>query len=115
VTATALGALAVVAAVLAIGMVPLGGTWLPRLGPHPDRSALADAGWSFGFARWELVRALAMIGGIVIARMAGITPLIGLVAGLIPAVVIRVRAQAARDRARGSVAQLLLSAHALLR
>lgn len=114
-TATTLGALALAAAVLAIGMVPLGGTWLPRLGPHPDRSALADAGWPFGSARWELVRALAVIGGIAIARAAGIAPLFGLAAGLVPSVVIRVRAQAARDRARGSVAQLLLGAHALLR
>ncbi|HEV2250133.1 MAG TPA: type II secretion system F family protein [Candidatus Limnocylindria bacterium] len=114
-TASAIGALALAAAALAIGMIPLGGAGIPRRGSHPDRAALADAGWPHGTARWELVRLGALIGGIAVARAAGLAPAVGMLAGLLPSIAIRVRAQGARDRARGSVAQLLLATHALLR
>ena len=113
-TATALGALAAAAAALAIGMVPLGGAWIPRLRRHPDVAVLLDVGWERGLGRWELMRAAAMVVGIALARSAGIVPFAGAALGVVPSIVIRIRAQAARDRARGSTARLLVNAHALL-
>ena len=112
---TFIGALAVGAAVLAIGALPLLGRWTPDLGRHPDRDALADAGWTSGLARWECLRSAVVIGGIVTAHALSVTPLLALALGLVPSIAARVRAQAARDRARNALAQLLLDAHAALR
>jgi len=109
------GALAIGAAVLAVGALPLLSRWTPQVGSHPDRGALADAGWTHGLARWECLR-WAVIGvGIAIAQALSVTPLSAVALGLVPSIVARVRAQAARDRARGALAQLLLDAHAALR
>ena len=94
---TVIGALAAGAAVLAIGALPLLGRWTPDLGRHPDRDALADAGWPFGLARWECLRWAVVIGGIVIAHALSVTPLSALALGLAPSIAVRVRAQAARD------------------
>ncbi|MCA1831506.1 MAG: type II secretion system F family protein [Actinobacteria bacterium] len=112
---TTLGTLAAAATALALGLLPLGGAWLPRVGPHPERAALADAGWALGPGRWEMLRALIVLGGVAVASVAGLAPATGIALGLAPSIVVRARAQAARDRARGSVAKLLLNAHALLR
>lgn len=102
-------------AVLAVGMLPLVGLWTPKLGRHPDRSALEDAGWRFGIARWECLRAGVVIGGVTLAGAVAMHPLAGAALGLAPSVAARIRGQSARDRARASVAQILLSAHAMLR
>jgi Flp pilus assembly protein TadB len=115
VTAALVGALALGAAVLAIGMLPLLGSWVPRLGRHPDETALADAGWRLGIPRWEGLRVLMVVAGVALAHALAIFPPTGAALGLAPSIVARLRAQAARDRARASVAQLLLSAHAMLR
>lgn len=114
-TSTLVGALAVAAAVLAVGTVPLVGSWIPRLGRHPDRDALADAGWGLGLARWECVRLALVGGGIVIAHVLTLAAPSGIALGLVPSVIARARAQAARDHARASLAQLLLDTHAMLR
>ena len=109
------GALAATAAVLAIALMPRSGALkLPRL-DDPDAAFLTDAGWSRGIARWEALRAAAAIGGIVVAAGAGVPWPIGAAAGLLPSGAARLRAQAARDRARDAFAELLLAAHALLR
>lgn len=112
---TLVGALAIGAAVLAIGALPVLGRWTPDLGGHPDRDALADAGWTSGLARWECLRAAVVIGGIAIAHALSVTPLAALALGLVPSIAARARAQAARDRARSALAQLLLDAHSALR
>jgi Flp pilus assembly protein TadB len=115
VTNALVGALALGAAVLAVGMMPLLGAWVPKLGRHPDEAALADAGWRLGLLRWECLRVLAVIGGVALAHSLAIFPPAGAALGLVPSIAARMRAQGARDRARASVTQLLLSTHAVLR
>jgi Flp pilus assembly protein TadB len=115
VSTTFVGALAIGAAVLAIGALPLLGRWTPDLRRHPDRDALADAGWTSGLGRWECLRWAAVIVGIAIAHALSITPLSALALGIVPSIAARVRAHAVRDRARSALAQLLLDAHAALR
>jgi Flp pilus assembly protein TadB len=114
-TSTLVGALAAGATAFALAMLPLAASWIPTLSRHPDRAALADAGWRIGTPRWECVRALVVIAGVALAHALGIFPLIGLALGLVPSLVVRIRAQAARDRARRSVTQVLLTAHGMLR
>jgi Flp pilus assembly protein TadB len=115
VTSSLVGALAVAAAVLAVAMVPLVGSWIPRLGRHPDQVALADAGWRLGLARWECLRFLVIVVGVALASALRFAPLCGLALALVPSIAARVRAQIAHDHARASLAQLLLDTHALLR
>jgi Flp pilus assembly protein TadB len=115
VTPSVVGALAATAAVLALGMLPVVGSWAPRPGGHPDADALADAGWRHGLGRWESVRLTVVVVGVGLAHAAGIIPLAGVALALAPSIAVRVRARIARDRARASVAHLLVTAHALLR
>jgi Flp pilus assembly protein TadB len=103
------------AAALAVGLCPLGGSWTPRRRPHPDVEALSDAGWRFGLTRWECLRALVAAIGIGLASGLGIAPPAGVAFALVPSIAVRLRAQMARDRARASVAQLLVTVHAMLR
>jgi Flp pilus assembly protein TadB len=110
-----LGALAAAIAVLALGVMPLGVAWRVRAVRHPDGDALADAGWTHGIARWEAIRIASAVTGVVIVAAVGVAPLVGVAAAVAPSIVIRLRAEAARDRARASVAQLLVTAHAMLR
>jgi tight adherence protein B len=110
-----LGALAAGAAALAVGLIPLGGAWIPRPWRHPDRAALFDAGWRHGLGRWEALRAAAVVSGAALGAALGVPALAGVVVGIVPSVVIRLRAEAARDRARGAVARILVDAHAMLR
>ena len=109
------GALAIGAAVLAVGALPLLRSWTPRFGRHPDRDVLADAGWTRGLAGWECLRWAVVLVAIAIAHALSITPLSAAALGLAPSIAARVRAQGARDRARRALAQLLLDAHAALR
>jgi tight adherence protein B len=115
VSPTLLGALASGAAVLAIGALPLLGRWRPHVVRHPDRGALADAGWPTDLARWECLRSVVVIVGIAIAHELSAPPLSAVALGLVPSIAVRVRAQSARDRARSALAQLLLDAAAALR
>jgi len=110
-----IGALAAATAVLAVGLLPIANSWIPTWGQHPDAPDLADAGWRSGLARWEGLRLLTVLLGVAIAHAIGILPPAGLALGLIPSIAIRSRAQAARDRARASLAQVLLDTHAMLR
>jgi Flp pilus assembly protein TadB len=115
VTIGAFGSIAVAAAVIALVLLPLDVEW--HVGPfrHPDRAALREAGWAHGFARWEGIRVASAAGGALIAGSLGLPPIVGAFAAVGPSIVIRVRAEAARDRARFAVAQLLVRAHAMLR
>ena len=114
-TIGALGSLALAAGVIALMVLPLGIAW--RVGPvrHPDGTALREAGWAHGFGRWEALRAASMLAGVAIAGVLGGPPVLGLLAGVGPSIVIRLKADAARDHARSAVAQLLVTAHAMLR
>ena len=114
-TAMLVGALAVAAAVLAIGTLPLGRLRIPRIGRHPDEDVLADAGWQLSLLRWECLRALIVIAGLGLAHALALWPAAGVAIAVVPSVAVRVHAHGARDRARASVTQVLLSAHAMLR
>jgi Flp pilus assembly protein TadB len=115
VTAGLVGALAAAVTALAVGMLPLVGSWVPKPGRHPDADALADAGWRLGLIRWEGLRLTLIAVGVGAAHAVGIAPLTGAALALAPSIVVRLRARAARDRARASVAQVLVTAHAMLR
>jgi Flp pilus assembly protein TadB len=115
VTAGLVGALAAAVTALAVGMLPLVGSWVPKPGRHPDADALADAGWRLGLIRWEGLRLTLIAVGVDAAHAVGIAPLTGAALALAPSIVVRLRARAARDRARASVAQVLVTAHAMLR
>jgi Flp pilus assembly protein TadB len=90
--------------------VPLAG----RIG-HPDAGALEDAGWSGGLRRWECLRATIVLGSLVVAAITGWPP--GLAALTIPApsVWVRLRAEAARERARRALGTIVGTAEAGLR
>jgi Flp pilus assembly protein TadB len=109
------GALAAAAAVLALGMLPLGRLRIPRVGRHPDRDVLADAGWRLGLLRWECLRACLVIAGLGLAHALAWWLAAGVAIAVVPSVVARMRAHAARDRARASVTRVLLSTQAMLR
>src|SRR5438128_9335098 len=111
----ALGAVALGTCLVAIALLPLGVGWRVGAIRHPDRIALADAGWRHGLARWEAVRGAAIAVGVVVTGAIGLFPLVGLAGGLVPSIGIRLRAEHARDRARSAATQLLVSAHAMLR
>ncbi len=114
-TLGSVGALAAAMAVVALAVLPLGVSWHARPDRHPDQAALRDAGWTHGLARWEGLRVAVTLSGVAIGAMVGIAPILGVAAGIGPSMVVRLRAEAARDRARAGTAQLLLSAHAMLR
>ena len=110
-----IGGLSVAAAIFAVGLFPLGRHWRPPSLAHPDRSALRDSGWKVSLRRWEAVRVAAVVIGCVIASSAGMPVAAGAILGVVPSAVARVRVGAARDRARRSLAPLLVTTHAGLR
>jgi Flp pilus assembly protein TadB len=114
-TTALVGTLAVVAAVLALGMLPFAGVPIPQVDRHPDAAALEDSAWPFGIARWEALRALAVAAGIGVASAIGWLPFAGIALAVVPSIAIRIRAQVARDRARSATTQVLLTTHAMLR
>ncbi len=111
------GALALATCVLALSCIPLASGPLPtRLAfTHPDARALEDAGWSRGLVRWEALRvgiaAMAGVGGALLGAPAALA----VVALAAPSVWIRLRAEAARDRARRSLGTIVATAEAGLR
>jgi Flp pilus assembly protein TadB len=115
VTHATTGALAIAASVLALLSLPLVAAWHPRLDGHPDRAALRDAGWRSPIGTWEAIRLAAIVVGIAAAAMAGLFPAFGAILGAGPSILVRLRAQAARDRARHELPRILVSAHGLLR
>lgn len=108
---TAIGAVALGTAVLALMVSPLSRSLPVRWPAHPERAALADAGWRITPSRWELVR----LAAIVVALFATSSWLIAGISGAVPSIVLRSRAQRARDLSRRAVPSVLRSAHAALR
>jgi Flp pilus assembly protein TadB len=117
VSALAVGSVAVAISVVAgIAAAALGSAAAPS-GParHPDLAALRDAGWSRGLARWEAIRASIVVAGVAFALLLGLPLAFSLFTVLIPSIWIRLRAEAARERARRSVGPLVRTAESALR
>lgn len=83
--------------------------------PHPDAAALADAGWSADLRRWEAIRAAVTLGALLAAMTAGIPIVIASLAVIAPSIWVRLRAEAARDRARRALGRILASTGSALR
>jgi Flp pilus assembly protein TadB len=83
---------------------------------HPDRRALDDANWRRPIWHWESLRGSCILAGAMLS-LATPLPLILLVAAgaLMPSMVIRSRAAAARSRARLATTHLLRATEAALR
>jgi len=111
----AVGAIALWVAIIALGAVPLAPARRLRAFVHPDAAALADAGWRWSLTRWEAVRvAIVVTAMVMLAAVGGLVPL-GLVASVGPSLGIRLRAQAAAERARIPATRVLVAAQATLR
>jgi Flp pilus assembly protein TadB len=82
---------------------------------HPDRRALAEAGWVRPLWQWELVRALCATSAMALLAMTPL-PLVGAIAGIIgPSAVVRYRAEGARQRAARATTRLLRATEGALR
>lgn len=103
------------AAIIAVGLLPLAARWRLTVPAHPDLPALRDAGMRISLRRWEASRAAAIVVGAVIGSAFGSAVAGAAVFATAPSVAARVRAAAARDRARGALAPLIVTTHAGLR
>jgi Flp pilus assembly protein TadB len=82
---------------------------------HPDAAALREAGWGNGLARWEACRAIIVASTLALVLASDLPALLALAAGIAPSMWIRLRAEAARDRARRAVTRIVAGAEAALR
>ena len=112
---SALGAVAIAIAIVALGACPLAPTWHLRRIAHPDAASLADAGWRWSLVRWEAVRAATVATAIVVLAAAGGPVPLGLAASVGPSFAARLRAQAAREASRIPATRILVAAQATLR
>lgn len=83
--------------------------------PHPDSSALRDAGWAGGLARWEALRGAIVVVGLLFAAAFGAPAALAPVAAIAQSIWIRLRAEAARDRARRGSGRILADIESGLR
>ena len=96
------GTLAIAVAIIALASLPFAPAWRPtRIGPilHPDRAALADAGWGLPYRHWELIRLAVVSAAALVMVAAGGPVLLGLGAAFAPSIAVRLRAQAAHAAA----------------
>ncbi|MBI2983008.1 MAG: hypothetical protein HYY42_02295 [Chloroflexi bacterium] len=83
--------------------------------PHPDASALRDAGWDRGLRRWEALRAGIVLSVLTAAFALGIPVGLVLLAAVAPSIWIRLRAETARDGARRAFGRVLAGTESALR
>ncbi len=115
VSAQIAGALAAATAAIAVVIaVSLRGAD-PGVLPHPDSAALRDAGWAGGLARWEALRGAAVAFGLVATSALGAPAALVPVAAIAQSIWIRLRAEAARDRARRGSGRILADIESGLR
>ena len=82
---------------------------------HPEQPVLDDAGWSRPIWHWEVLRVACGLGAFAAATATPV-PLVGLLAGLAaPSLVLRTRAQAARERSARATTRLLRATEGALR
>lgn len=82
---------------------------------HPDAAALRDAGWVHGLRRWEMLRAASTAAALLLTFALGLPALIAIGVAVAPSLWIRLRAEAARDRARRAFGRIVASIEAALR
>lgn len=82
---------------------------------HPDRRALSEAGWHHSLRRWEALRAVTTVLGLLAALALGWHPAIAAPAALAPSAWIRLRAETARERAHRAILPLTVATEAALR
>lgn len=111
---SAIGGLAAATAAVALVLLCGAGRWRVPPIAHPDGAALCDAGWRHGLARWELLRVGCTLAACATATVIGVAPILGLCAAAVPSAIARVRAEAARDRARPAFTRLMIATHAAL-
>ncbi|OGO69950.1 MAG: hypothetical protein A3H36_07150 [Chloroflexi bacterium RIFCSPLOWO2_02_FULL_71_16] len=89
----------------------------PRSGlaGHPDAASLREAGWRGGLGRWEAIRAVLVVASAALVLGLGLPAITALVAGLAPSAWIRMRADAARERARRALTRIVKGTEAALR
>lgn len=113
------GLVGALAAGVAVGALVLMRIGRPSTGPwqigYPDEEALREAGWTYGAATWELVRATVTIVAAALAISFGLPLPVGLLAAGGPSIVIRARARSARIRARRSLTRAASGVEAALR
>jgi len=114
-TAQAIGAMAFAACIAFAMLAPWGTFPLPSLAlRHPDRTALADAGWTRSVREWELLRAAALAAALVVASSLGAAPL-GVLGALGPSLAVRVIASRRRDRLHRDALATVRLVHAAMR
>lgn len=82
---------------------------------HPEAEELRHAGWEHGLAAWEAMRAGVVATCVVAVLAFGLPLAIVLPAAAAQSVWIRLRADAARDRARRATGRIVAAAEASLR
>lgn len=82
---------------------------------HPDAPALLDAGVGWSVLRWEATRSGVVILALIAASALTLPIAVCLPAAVVPSVWIRVRAAAARERARRAMTRLVSGTEAGLR
>jgi Flp pilus assembly protein TadB len=104
------GAIAMALAVTSLVLIPFGsvrvaGSWLA----HPERTLLRESGWHRSLSEWEALRALATLGGVLLAGAAGFAP-VGLLGATVPSIVARLAVSRRRaERARETLAVLQMT------
>src|SRR5207237_7867405 len=93
-----------------------GRSWPALSLAHPDLRHLDDAGWRWPLTRWEALRTGCILAGAVLS-FAMALPLAACVAASAvgPSILVRSRAEDARDRARLASSRLLRGTDAALR
>ena len=109
-----IGGVAVAAMIFALASIPFARRWSLHVA-HPDGAALRDAGWGISLRRWEALRGGLVTVGVAVSGAIGLAPALGLLLGVLPSVLARARAGAARERARHDLPALLVATHAGLR
>ncbi len=112
-----LGVAAAALCALCLALLPLAarGVRWANVG-HPEGAVVRDAGWRWSLGRWELMRwglgAIALVGASLASAPAAPIATATLV---IPSLVVRWRAESARDRAARATTRLVQGTHAGVR
>lgn len=82
---------------------------------HPDAIPLADIRWRWGLRAWEALRALIVGASLLVGASLDLPIALAAAAAAVPSFWVRVKAEAARDRARLATTALVRAVEAALR